>query len=179
MLIVVEGNQDKHFINLYLKYLEKNNIKIVISGGNKGLSNVKADLEQANKIKIIFDADNNFDEAKKNIEKQLNELKIDSKYEMFLLPNDKDNGTLEDLLKEIAKDKCVLRCFDCYFKCIEKLQEKNSKFKLPNKKDKIYAYFETFGYKPNKLEKLEHEKLEEALDFNSPYLEPLKNFLEN
>lgn len=179
MLIVVEGNQDKHFINLYLKYLEKNNIKIVISGGNKGLSNVKVDLGRANKIKIIFDADNNFDETKKNIEKQLNELKIDSKYEIFLLPNDKDNGTLEDLLKEIAKVKCILHCFDCYFKCIEKLQEKNPNFKLPNKKDKIYAYFETFGYKPNKLDKLEPEKLEEVLDFNSSYLEPLKNFLEN
>ncbi len=47
---------------------------------------------------VIFDADNNFEEAKNNIKTNLN---IDDN-NIFLFPNNNSLGTLEDILSNIA-----------------------------------------------------------------------------
>ncbi|GAA7363665.1 hypothetical protein BD0133_12040 [Helicobacter pylori] len=125
--------------------------------------------------------------------------------QIFLFPNNQDDGDLETLLLEIAKHKEIIQCFKRYLKCIEckciGIKEHHGPIKNI-RKNMLYAYLEVFElqkffqYKwdtSNKNEKYiiiddkgkikerykeEYEKLKEVIDFNSKSLIPLKNFLE-
>lgn len=88
MKIIVEGDSDKKFLESYLKYLNITNyIKIISIGGKYNLKNHK-ELKKEDFI-IIFDADNDYNKSKINIEKQLNELNIKND-KIFLFPNNRD-----------------------------------------------------------------------------------------
>ncbi|GAA7453137.1 hypothetical protein ID1036_03050 [Helicobacter pylori] len=108
-----------------------------------------------------------------------------SEEQIFLFPNNQDDGDLETLLLEIAKHDEFLKCFEGYLECI-----KNKEHYKPIKnirKNKLYAYLEALGLenldifdskgKIKEKDKEEYEKLKEAIDFNSNSLIPLKNFL--
>ena len=73
MRIIVEGDSDKKFLESYLKYLNITNYtKIVAIGGKDNIVNHK-ELKKEDFI-IIFDADDNYNESKINIENQLDKL---------------------------------------------------------------------------------------------------------
>ena len=184
MLIVVEGHTDKDFVKLYFDFLASN-VKLtdehfVATGGKDNLSNVEPRinkiLEQDERVLIIFDADNNKEQSLKNIHKQLDLMNPawKNKCEVFLIPNNQDNGNLETLLEHIAKEQCILKCFDNYAKCITSLQNKNSKIKLPAKKSKVFAYLSSFGFKNGDKN---FQLNQNILDLQNPYLDNLKNFL--
>lgn len=204
MIVVVEGKHDRNFLITYLEFLEKGALlkypiedyDIVESGGKDSLKNnndseIKKRIQEGEKILIIFDADNNYEESKQNIEKQLKELfkelgveaKEKENYDIFLMPNNKDKGTLEDLFEKIAKCKDVLKCFDKYCKCIKivqkkSMQEKEStevQIRLPPPKTKIYAYFQALGCIEKKGKKFKID--DRFFDLENEYLKPLKNFL--
>lgn len=208
MIVVVEGKTDKDFLIAYLEFLEKGahlkieDKNILVSGGKDGLKNnndseIKKRIQKGEKILIIFDADNNYEESKQNIEKQLKELfkelgvkEKEKNYDIFLMPNNKDKGTLEDLFEKIAKCKDVLKCFDKYCKCIKIVQKKSMQEKestevqmqLSRKKTKIYAYFEALGCiieeKKDEEKKGKKFKIDDRFfDLENEYLKPLKNFL--
>ncbi|EJB66579.1 hypothetical protein HPHPH44_0469 [Helicobacter pylori Hp H-44] len=144
---------------------------------------------------IIFDADikeenqesdAGFDNKLKHIYEKFKEKGIDfPKEQIFLFPNNQDDGDLETLLLEIAKHDEFLKCFEGYLECI-----KNKEHHEPIKnirKSKWYAYLEALGLenldifdskgKIKEEYKEEYEKLKEAIDFSSNSLIPLKNFL--
>ncbi|MBZ7948050.1 hypothetical protein H2256_03670 [Campylobacter sp. RM9929] len=179
MTIFVEGLNDEQFLKDYLSYLQINDFKIMQVGGNtklkynKDIKKYKDNIEEVENVKIIFDADNDLEEARKNIKEQLgNELF--NKCEIFLIPNNKDEGNLETLIEKIAKEKCILKCFDRYVKCLTKLQKKNQDIRLPAKKSKVYAYNHCFGYKNGD----KNYKIDDRyFDLESNYLQPLKDFL--
>lgn len=181
-LIIVEGNTDKEFIKLYIEFLGLGKFDINSSDGKDNLKEVKKIISHKKNLKIIFDADDDIEQAKKNIQKQLKEIAQENNIDensllqakIFLFPNNKDTGNLENLVEKIAKEKCILECFEQYKKCIEKLQDKNKNIKLPAKKSKVFAYLESFGFK-NGDENFKFN--EDIFDLNSEYLEPLKNFL--
>lgn len=204
MIVVVEGKHDRNFLITYLEFLEKGahlkypieDYDIVESGGKDSLKNnndseIKKRIQKGEKILIIFDADNSYEESKQNIEKQLKELfkelgveaKEKENYDIFLMPNNKDKGTLEDLFEKIAKCKDVLKCFDKYCKCIKIVQKKSMQEKesievqiqLSRKKTKIYAYFEALGCIKKKGKKFKID--DRFFDLENEYLKPLKNFL--
>lgn len=184
MVIFVEGSDDKCFLKDYSDYLltrfkKTINFKIIEVGGNKKLASntnikkYKDNIEEVEKVKIIFDADNDLELAKENIKNQLGEELFD-KCEIFLIPNNKDKGNLETLMENIAKEKCVLQCFDNYTECLKTLQNKNRDIRLPTKKSKIYAYKYSFGY--NNGDK--NYKIDNTyFDLDNEYLTPLKEFL--
>lgn len=179
MTIFVEGLNDEQFLKDYLNYLQINDFKITQVGGNtklkynKDIKKYKDDIEEVENVKIIFDADNDLEEARKNIKEQLgNELF--NKCEIFLIPNNKDKGNLETLIEDIAKEKCILKCFDGYVECLIKLQEKNPNIQKPIKKSKVYAYNHSFGFKNgSKNYKIDNK----YFNLESEYLNPLKEFL--
>lgn len=173
MYILVEGHTDKDFLELYCKYLNID-VRIDIVNGKDNLKN-RVDLAKGNKnYFIIFDADYNYDNSKSNIEKQISQMNIPKEnYDIFLLPNNKDNGDIETLIEKIAIHKEVLNCFEGYKKCITGLG--NDKIKLPPKKSKVFAYMQSFGFK-NTIKPQEFD-LSPYVDFEDKYLEPLKNFL--
>ena len=163
--IFVEGSSDKDFLELYIKHLKNNgrirsesNYKIELVGGKDQLFKYKDNKDKIDKTNdryaVIFDSEDN----------------------IFLFPNNKDTGNLEILLEKIAKYKDVLNCFDSYENCINGLKKNNPNINTPAKKSKVYAYMHIFGFK-NSIKKTEKFDLTPYVNFDDPYLDPLRDFL--
>ncbi|RKV57505.1 hypothetical protein EC543_02440 [Helicobacter pylori] len=211
ILIFVEGSSDRFFLEIYLLYLyfqEKfpiKNFKVQNVDGKDNLSKRLLEIEKYDKTLIIFDADKDYESNKKEILKIVSESKQTiSEEQIFLFPNNQDDGDLETLLLEIAKHKEFINCFEGYLDCIKKTEHCKPIKNI--RKNKLYAYLEVFGLekffqytwdtkKKNNKKKLiiddkdgdeieikdqykgDYEKLKEVIDFNSNSLIPLKDFL--
>ncbi|MGL2429305.1 DUF3226 domain-containing protein [Helicobacter pylori] len=204
ILIFVEGPSDKVFLEAYLYFLEDipiKNFKVKDVTGKDNLSKRLLEIEKYDKTLIIFDADKDYESNKKEILKVVSKTKQTiSEEQIFLFPNNQDDGDLETLLLEIAKHDEFLKCFEGYLECI-KSKEHYKPIKNISK-SKWYAYLEVFELqnffkdKRNKNDKKneekiiiddkgkirkeykeEYEKLKEVIDFNSNSLIPLKDFL--
>ncbi len=213
ILIYTEGKSDRNFLGWYLNFLKcedhfdifdiegKDNL---ISGGfPKMIDKILKNKDQKyRQVCIIFDADKKesqesdagFDNKLEHICKELKEKRIDfPREQIFLFPNNQDDGDLETLLLEIAKHDEFLKCFEGYLECIKSKEHYKPIKKI--RKNMLYAYLEAFGLedlytkknifdtegKVNKVKnkyKGYYEKLTEVIDFNSKSLVPLKNFLE-
>ncbi|GAA7148424.1 hypothetical protein HpCHN86_00420 [Helicobacter pylori] len=214
ILIYTEGKSDRNFLGWYLNFLKyKDHFDMFdIEGKDKLISGEfleKIDKILNNKhqtykqVCIIFDADKKesqeidagFDNKLKHICKELKEKGIDfPREQIFLFPNNQDDGDLEDLLLKIAKHDKLIKCFEKYLKCIEckciGIKEHCKPIKKI-RKNMLYAYLEAFGLEKffsltTKMEmrlrlkdqyKEDYKKLKEVIDFDSKSLVPLKNFL--
>ncbi|MFP6263797.1 DUF3226 domain-containing protein [Helicobacter pylori] len=211
ILIFVEGPSDRFFLEIYLLYLyfqEKfpiKNFKVQNIDGKDNLSKRLLEIEKYDKTLIIFDADKDYESNKKEILKVVSKTKQTiSEEQIFLFPNNQDDGDLETLLLKIAKHKEFINCFESYLDCIKKKEDCKPIKNI--RKNKWYAYLEALGLekffqytwdtkKKNNKKKLiiddkdgdeieikdqykgDYEKLKEVIDFNSKSLIPLKNFL--
>ncbi|EJB68419.1 DUF3226 domain-containing protein [Helicobacter pylori] len=203
ILIFVEGPSDKVFLEVYLYFLEDfpiKNFKVKDVKGKDNLSKRLLEIEKYDKTLIIFDADN-YKSNKKEILTVVSKTKQTiSEEQIFLFPNNQDDGDLETLLLEIAKHDEFLKCFEGYLECI-KSKEHHEPIKNI-RKNMLYAYLELFELekffqykwdtnnkkneekiiiddkgKIKEEHKEEYEKLKEVIDFNSNSLIPLKDFL--
>ena len=125
---------------------------------------------------LILDAD--VDTEKRRLE-VLNDFKsFDTSIELFLFPNNKDNGELETLLAQIAVDRKLIDCFESYEKCIEGYEK-------PVNKSKIFAYLDALlphNNKDNNKKDLIQDanrnyKNRDHWKLDTDYLNPLKEFL--
>ncbi|MCQ2746848.1 hypothetical protein JT084_03120 [Helicobacter pylori] len=201
ILIFVEGPSDKVFLEVYLYFLEDipiKNFKVKDVTGKDNLSKRLLEIEKYDKTLIIFDADKDYESNKKEILSKTQQ-KI-TEEQIFLFPNNQDDGDLETLLLEIAKHDDFLKCFEGYLECI-KSKEHHEPIKNI-RKNMWYAYLELFELqnffqdKRNKNDKKneekiiiddkgkirkeykeEYERLKEVIDFNSKSLILLKDFL--
>ncbi|WRE85886.1 hypothetical protein KVC55_01855 [Helicobacter pylori] len=190
ILIFVEGPSDKVFLEVYLYFLEDipiKNFKVQNIKGKDNLSKRLLEIKKYDKTLIIFDADKDYESNKKEILKVVSKTKQTiSEEQIFLFPNNQDDGDLETLLLEIAKYDEFLKCFEGYLECI-----KNKEHYKPIKnirKNMLYAYLEALGLenltktdgkdKIKEKHKEEYEKLKEVIDFSLNSLIPLKIFLE-
>ncbi len=205
ILIFVEGPSDKVFLEVYLYFLEDipiKNFKVQNIKGKDNLSKRLLEIEQYAKTLIIFDADKDYESNKKEILKVVSKTKQTiSEEQIFLFPNNQDDGDLETLLLEIAKHDEFLKCFEGYLECIKSKEHYKPIKNI--RKNMLYAYLEVFElqkffqYKWDTNNKKneenividdkgkikeehqeEYEKLKEVIDFKSKSLIPLKNFLE-
>ncbi len=189
ILIFVEGPSDKVFLEAYLYFLEDipiKNFKVKDVTGKDNLSKRLLEIEKYDKTLIIFDADKDYESNKKEILKVVSKTKQTiSEEQIFLFPNNQDDGDLETLLLEIAKHDDFLKCFEGYLECIK--SKKHYKPIKNIRKSKWYAYLEALGLenldifdskgKIKEKHQEEYEKLKEVIDFNSKSLIPLKDFL--
>ncbi|MDU9789365.1 DUF3226 domain-containing protein [Helicobacter pylori] len=204
-LIFVEGPSDKVFLEVYLYFLEDlpiKNFKVQNIKGKDNLSKRLLEIEKYDKTLIIFDADKDYESNKKEILKVVSKTKQTiSEEQIFLFPNNQDDGDLETLLLEIAKHTKFLKCFEGYLECIKSKEHYKPIKNI--RKNMLYAYLEVFElqkffqYKWDTNNKKneenividdkgkikeehqeEYEKLKEVIDFKSKSLIPLKNFLE-
>ncbi|WP_187849087.1 DUF3226 domain-containing protein [Helicobacter pylori] len=205
ILIFVEGPSDKVFLEVYLYFLEDlpiKNFKVKDVKGKDNLSKRLLEIEKYDKTLIIFDADKDYESNKKEILKVVSKTKQTiSEEQIFLFPNNQDDGDLETLLLEIAKHDEFLKCFEGYLECIKSKEHYKPIRNI--RKNMLYAYLEVFElqkffqYKWDTNNKKneeniiiddkgkikeehqeEYEKLKEVIDFKSKSLIPLKNFLE-
>ncbi len=204
ILIFVEGPSDKVFLEVYLYFLEDlpiKNFKVKDVKGKDNLSKRLLEIEKYDKTLIIFDADKDYESNKKEILKVVSKTKQTiSEEQIFLFPNNQDDGDLETLLLEITKHDEFLKCFEGYLECIKSKEHYKPIKKI--RKNMLYAYLEAFELqkffqykwdtnnkkneeniiiddkgKIKEKHKEEYEKLKEVIDFNSKSLIPLKNFL--
>ncbi|WQR67991.1 hypothetical protein KVD31_01785 [Helicobacter pylori] len=191
ILIFVEGPSDKVFLEAYLYFLEDipiKNFKVKDVTGKDNLSKRLLEIEKYDKTLIIFDADKDYESNKKEILSKTQQ-KI-TEEQIFLFPNNQDDGDLETLLLKIAKHDEFLKCFEGYLECIKSKEHYKPIKNI--RKNMLYAYLEALGLenltktnigvfddkgKIKEEHKEEYEKLKEVIDFNSKSLIPLKDFL--
>ncbi|GAA6834098.1 hypothetical protein AOH203_00410 [Helicobacter pylori] len=138
ILIFVEGSSDRFFLEVYLLYLyfqEKfpiKNFKVQNVDGKNNLS------------KRLLEADKDYESNKKEILKIVSKTKqIISEEQIFLFPNNQDDGDLETLLLEIAKHEKFINCFESYLDCIKKKEHYKPIKNI--RKNMLYAYLEVLG----------------------------------
>ncbi|EJB82363.1 DUF3226 domain-containing protein [Helicobacter pylori] len=204
ILIFVEGPSDKVFLEVYLYFLEDfpiKNFKVKDVKGKDNLSKRLLEIEKYDKTLIIFDANKDYESNKKEILTVVSKRKQTiSEEQIFLFPNNQDDGDLETLLLKIAKHDEFLKCFEGYLECIKSKEHYKPIKNI--RKNMLYAYLELFELekffqykwdtnnkkneekiiiddkgKIKEEHKEEYEKLKEVVDFNSNSLIPLKNFL--
>ena len=176
--IVVEGESDKLFVTEYLQHINLSSsvpefIKNLDGIGNLAghTQKMQEHLNDGVKVLLIFDANSNFRKRRKSIEKIINMKINDQNLPLFLFPNNKSRGALENLLEQIIwrKHAGIFECFENYEKC---LQDKNNGYILPDMKGKIYAYTEALDAKGKA-----NQYRSEYWDFHHSALNPLKTFL--
>ena len=200
-LILVEGDADKKFFENYYHHLfhEKAPAGCIMHPGKDddtggyqklrkedAINSMKQNTDAGGKNLVIFDADDDCESRRKDLLAIKEEFGVE--FELFLFPNNKDAGELEDMLEKIINpnNKPVMDCWQTYE---DKLREVRIPTKtpptltIPAKKTKIYAYLETLLGKSRSQKKLikdANRNYENAQhrDMDSEYLKPLKEFLE-
>ncbi|WP_448790645.1 DUF3226 domain-containing protein [Bacteroides graminisolvens] len=185
-----ETTNEGHFVRHIAELIyagDSKEIEIVGTGGYTNLKKFAVQMQRNtdNGIKnlVIFDAD--FPQTGGGFEKRnlkLLNLKEKGKvdFELFLFPNNQDDGTFEHLLEHLATEehKGLLECFEGYESCIR--GRNNPKYVSPDQKAKMYAYVST-QTDPNdiKMFKKGDWRFNQAdlWNLNVDYLTPLKNFL--
>ncbi len=210
ILIYTEGKSDRNFLGRYLNFLKcedrfdifdiEGKDKLILGEFPEIIEKILKNKHQTYKqVCIIFDADKKesqesdagFDNKLVHICKELKEKRIDfPREQIFLFPNNQDDGDLETLLLEIAKHEEFINCFESYLDCIKKKEHYKPIKNI--RKNMLYAYLEAFGLedldtKKNIFDtegkvkdqyKGDYEKLQEVIGFDSKPLVPLKKFLE-
>ena len=202
--IFVEGDADKKFISDYYHHLfqEKapqysinhtGDLKGEKTGGYKKLSDeinireMRINEDQGGVNLVIFDADKDVEARRKELEAIKEQYNVN--FELFLLPNNKDKGALEDLLENIINpnNRPIFDCWENYEKELVTLDipgRTPPPLTTPAKKTKIYGYLEALLGESNTQKELIKEvnrNYENTQHWNldAEYLEPLKEFLEN
>jgi hypothetical protein len=191
--IIVEGKADKTFVEQYFCHIFGVSVPkdfIVPTGGKDNQQNatnrMRSMSANGGTNLVIFDADNDIEERRKELLEW--KEKENLKFEMFLMPNDKEYGTLETLLENIINpnNKPIFKCWDKYEGELRQLKIKGrtEPLTVPGKKAKIYAYLSALlGKSDDEQKKAQIEKRDytNPLHWNldAEYLEPLKEFLKN
>ena len=181
-----EGHFVRHMATLVYAGNSKE-IEIVGTGGYTNLKKFAVQMQRNtdNGIKnlVIFDADfpkeGGFEKRQAELLNLKEKEKVD--FELFLFPNNQDDGTFEHLLEHLATEehKGLLECFEGYESCIR--GRNNPKYVSPDQKAKMYAYVST--QKKNSKETTEFKKGNWYFDragwwnLEVDYLKPLQDFL--
>ena len=160
--------------------------KVEFVNGYKNLVNViptiKARCAEGGKVIIIFDADspgNNggYETRKEEIEEVLGENNAQA--ELFLFPNNEEDGDFETLLEHLIQKEKHAQMLDCYADYETCL---GNDYVHPNLKGKIFTYISAMKMSSSKRRKLGNGEWmfdnAEYWDLNSDYLKPLKAFLQ-
>ena len=184
-----ETTNEGHFVRHMAKLVYAGNSKEIEIVGTGGYTNLKKFAVQMqrntdNGIKnlVIFDADfpkeGGFEKRKAELLSVKAEKGVD--FELFLFPNNKDDGTFEHLLEHLATEehKGLLECFEGYESCIR--GRNNPKYISPDQKAKMYAYVSTqTDPKDIKMFKKGDWRFNQTdlWNLDVDYLTPLKDFL--
>ncbi|MEY4928090.1 MAG: hypothetical protein RI894_2526 [Bacteroidota bacterium] len=135
---------------------------------------------------VIFDADKTgqqgtnsggFEHRRAAIEKYKSVHNVD--FELFLFPNNQEDGTLEALIRKIVPEKMkpVLNCLEGFNNCINKIAEEENITITAYAKEKIDTYKNiVLGRQANNREtSFLNDKL---WDLNMEGIKPLKDFLD-
>lgn len=178
--IFVEGKSDSRFLLCLLEHYSINNIEIErLGGGASRLPTLAPTIRRrhdgGHRIAVLLDADHKPERTRLQFQQQRDSLQLPiSDDDLFLLPNDVDQGDLETLLEQIsvAQYRGIYDCFDRYENC---LLDESELFHLPNSKARIFAYCETLNIETHANKRDYGDS--GHWDLAAPALVPLKKFL--
>lgn len=194
--IFVEGETDRRLITDLIQYwFDYRIVKQVFlmqgwttlqSGKQKGedLRNLMRSHDGTNLL--ILDADQNFLKRKADVEAWKTKYQLD--FELFLFPNNCDNGVVEDLLRQIINpdNAPIVECWDKYVDCLKtkEIKGRQQPLTIPARKSEIYCYLETLLGNTCEQKELIKDKNRNFLNkdhwnLDSGYLNRLKDFLQN
>jgi hypothetical protein len=157
-VLFVEGQDEINFFGELLKYIGITDVQIISYGGKDNLRN---ELKTITKIPnfskvqlfgIVRDADNNIEDAFKSIcqiLKNNNYMPPDKpntfssgapKVGIYIMPNNKDDGMLEDLCLKTVKDSPLIECIEELIECANLMYENGE----------VKEFFEKYDYFKNK-----------------------------
>ena len=135
---------------------------------------------------VVFDADDDIEARRKELLAIKEQFGVE--FELFLLPNDKEAGALEDMLENIINpnNKPIFECWEGYEKELVKLDipgRTPPPLTTPAKKTKIYGYLEAYHGETKREKELIKEANRNYADprlwnLDAEYLGALKGFLE-
>ena len=193
--IYVEGIADVVFFKQYIHHLwgvevpENSIVKLDGWTNLKGVTwqqRMKTMTDNGGTNIVIIDADKDIDARRSDILKWKQDNSLE--FELFLLPNDKDAGALEDLLENIINpnNKPIFDCWEGYEKELVELDipgRTPPPLTTPAKKTKIYGYLEAYHGETKREKELIKEVNRNYTDprlwnLDAEYLGALKGFLE-
>ena len=190
--IIVEGLADLVFFEQYYRHLFGKSAPEGFIFKTDGKDNLN---KFANKMRsmsanggvnlVIFDADENIDTRRSELLEWKEKAGVS--FELFLLPNDKDAGALEDLLENIINpnNRPIFDCWEDYEKALVELDipgRTPPPLTTPAKKTKIYGYLEAMlGETKREKEQIKevNRNYENTLhwDLDTEYLGAWKEFM--
>ncbi len=192
--IFVEGEADARFFKQYIHHLFGEEVADERMVPLKGWNNLKTEasvlrmrsMSANGGINLVFiDADKDFQNRKGEIEKWKQTNGVE--FELFLLPNNKDKGALEDLLENIINpnNQPIFGCWEDYEKELVRLDipgRTPPPLTTPAKKTKIYGYLEALlGESKSQKEMIKEAnrdyKNTQHWDLDAEYLGALRTFL--
>lgn len=173
--IFVEGVADERLVGQLVEVLfdvefPKRNL-FVTNGWNALVASTSENLyiNQMNRTSdnggvnlVIFDADDDIEGRRKELLEWKAKHGVD--FELFLLPNNHDNGELEDLLESIINpnNEPVMDCWKNYEDSLRQVDlpwREGEPLTIPAKKTKIYAYLEVLlGTSKSQKERIKENK---------------------
>ncbi len=192
-ILIVEGKDEEHFFKAFLKSIkEDHGVQILSVGGKTNISKkyISAlkntpDFSNVRQLGIIRDADESAQSAFQSIRDILKHnnfpvpqqpgLPVTSHsltVSVFILPDNKNPGMLEDLCREVLRTQDVDVCIRNYLDCMRKIRSLRT-FKN-EAKAWIYAYLAV-----QERERLRLGEFTEAggIPFEHDKLQGLRNFL--
>ncbi|AXG74997.1 hypothetical protein DVK85_12455 [Flavobacterium arcticum] len=171
-----EGKADEKFLRDFVKHhFNIEEIDYVDVKGKDSIHLVKnkfiMNTDQGGINLLIFDADNDFQAALDNVQKQKNECGVE--FEIFLFPNNTDIGALEELLIRLTvpEHQSIFECFKPFNKC---LNASGKGYNVPDLKTQVYSYL-SFQKLEAKEEKRDYTL--DCWDLDAEYGESLKEFI--
>ena len=144
-LLIGEGTDDAYFFRAFVKHLQLDDIQVLDYAGKSNLSEFIKSLPvlpgfgQLRSIGITRDADTDAAAAFQSIRDALERASLPvplclakvaagtPNVSVFILPNCKDPGMLEDLCIESIKSKPEWVCVDAFFDCVERQMKRRPK----------------------------------------------------
>ena len=173
------------FVNALLTHWQLPDFDITCVGGKDNLGNVANKLMEyqlvGEKNILLFDADSpasggGYCVRHTELQNKLQQLGISA--DIFLWPNNHDDGEVETLLESIAQRELHHLFFDCfedYERCV------GTTYNAPDSKGKLYTYMTAQkGLNKKQRDNLSYDWLfgdTRFWDIDSPNLAPLKQFL--
>ena len=210
--IFVEGDADLKFLHDYIEVLINDDLKalkdkkgkiiksdyLTTTGGwakidGKGGDTFREKMKEntSNNILnlVVFDADSPENEGGFAVRKREIEdwkTRHGLTFELFLFPNNEENGELENLLEGIInpQNATIFCCWENFEECLTtKTTCTKTPLTIPAKKSKIYAYMEVLhGDSNSEKEKIKDPnrdfKNTQHWDLSAQAIGPLKKFLQ-
>ncbi|WP_420601731.1 DUF3226 domain-containing protein [Flagellimonas sp.] len=172
-----------------IEICENPSISLFVSGGCAHIRNynvkISEYIDSGYKVILIQDADSSLKDAVLGGVKKRNQFlesikeEFEINFDVFLLPNNKDDGDLEDMLLQIADIKKYSTFYKNYkgYSCeVENFSCKEHASELLQKKYLIFNYCQVYTGMKESNEK-NRNYLSEYWDLNHNVLTPVKEFL--